>query len=68
MSELDPSTGKAEPSVFSMKFGQFVSGERKAPKGKEKNLPQYCNTSKRKGNWVKADSLRLKRNQMSTTG
>lgn len=33
MSELDPSTGKAEPSVFSMKFGQFVSGERKAPKG-----------------------------------
>lgn len=34
MSELDPSTGKAEPSVFSMKFGQFASGERKAPKGK----------------------------------
>lgn len=34
MSELDPSTGKAEQSVFSMKFGQFVSDERKAPKRK----------------------------------
>lgn len=35
MSELDPSTGKAEQSVISMKFGQFVSDERKAPKGEE---------------------------------